>query len=206
MRPSRCCCSCRDLAVLLLAVAVCRSPAFAGGPKPKGPAKPVTTVKTIEVMGYGVSEEMAKRDALKKLRDDLGVWMQERYPQITYSPSMSELEAMSEFGSPEPYKRPKKELPIEDELDRQPMLQVSLKADLTNFRLESFDRQSRLQLSEHRQSQLARGLAIAVAGLLVGTGYLRLEEKVGKHKLGLVALGLLGLVGLALLVMRFDIF
>jgi len=200
MRPSRCRCPGRDLAVLLLAVAVCRSPAFAGGPKPKPAPKPVTTVRTFEEKGYAVSEDMARRDALDKLRLDVGNWLADNHPEITYTPSMAELESISEFGPPEPYKRPRGEDLPEDAMERQPMVQVALKAELTNVRLSDFMKQTRLLMTEQRQSVLARGLAGAVALLLVGSGYLRLEEKVGRHrrKLGMVAVGVLGLVGLTL--------
>jgi hypothetical protein len=202
MRPSRCRDLTRDLAVLILAVAVCRSPAFAGGPKSKPAPPEPTTVKTFKEMGYGATEDLAKRDALEKLRDDLNNWLADHHPEITYSPSMRELEVMSQFESPEPFKSPLKEK-VQNERDPIAMLQIPLTAKLTNINLDYFERQTRHQLAEHRQSLLARGLAGAVALLLVGTGYLRLEEKVGRHKLklGLVAAGVIGLVGLTLLVM-----
>jgi hypothetical protein len=206
MRPSRCRCQARDLAVLILALAVCRSPAFADPPKRKAVApKPVTKYPLEPVRGRGVDEESARTDALNRLRVDVEDWLKENRPDIIYSPSMVELQAMSQFDPPEEWKNPDPE--GKPELDRV-KVEVKLHAELTDADVREFSRKSRQHLAEHRQSLLARGLIGAVGLLVVGTGYLRLEEKVGRHKvkLGLVAAGILGLVGLTLLVLGFDVF
>jgi hypothetical protein len=213
MRPSRCRCQGRDLAVLMLALAICRSPAFAGGPakpkavspKPPQAAKAPHVVEPFNAEGRGVTEEYARASAVDDLRGKIDVYLKEHYPDITYSPSTAELQAMSQFGPPEPWENPDPQ--GKPELNRV-KVEVKLHAELTDAHLKEFSSKSRQLLAEHRQNLLARGLAGAVALLVVGTGYLRLEEKLGRHKvkLGLVAVGVLGLVGLTLLVLGFDVF
>ena len=50
----------RDLAALILLLAVCRSPAFAERVRPKPVQKPATVVKTFEESAYGGDKEMAR--------------------------------------------------------------------------------------------------------------------------------------------------
>jgi hypothetical protein len=214
MRPSLS----RDLAVLLLAVAVCRSPALAHGPRPKPAPRQPVSVKKFEEEGYGVTERLAKADALDNLRNAVLAWLASNRPDITYMPSQADLEGMVRGFSPAEPRRadqrpkvaaeerghdnpddPAKHDPVREGLDR--MLVISVQAELTDQDLRLFEEKTRYQLSQHRQAWLARGLAGAVALLAVTTGYLRLEEKVGRHKrkLGVAAATILGLAGLALL-------
>jgi hypothetical protein len=206
MRPSRCRCQARDLAVLILALAVCRSPAFADPPKRKAVSpKAPEVVKRFDAEGKGVTEEYARAGALDDLRAKIESWLEKKHPEIAYSPSTAELEAMSQFGPPEDWKNPDPEgKPALNEVK----VAVKLNAELTDANLREFSKKSRQQLAEHRQSLLARGLIGAVGLLVVGTGYLRLEEKISRHKvkLGLLAAGVLGLVGLTLHVLGFDVF
>ena len=200
----------RDLAVLLLAVVVLRSPALAFGAKTKPAPRPSPVVKAFEEVGIGTTEALARENALEQLAAHVTVWLSEHHPDIAdlHSVTAYELQRMvREYGEPEPWKRPeKKDGP--DELDRADMKQVTLKAELTQSDVSAFKEQARQFLAQRRQGQLGRGLLGAIALLAVGTGYLRLEEKVGRHKrkLGLAALGILGLVGLTFLAVGFDFF
>jgi hypothetical protein len=215
----------RDLAVVVLAVAVSRSPALAGRVLPKPVHRPDATVKTFTEEGYGVNEELARKHALGKLYSDVADWLATEHPEITYTPTQGEIDAMvREFTPPEAWTPPKKadardadkEDLADDKqtakkkelLEEQHMVVVRLTAELTNNDLAAFQAETRSQLSQHRQAILARGLGGAFALVAVGTGYLRLEEKMGRHKrkLGVAAIGLLGLVGLALLAFGFDYF
>jgi hypothetical protein len=197
----------RDLAALILMLAVCRSPAFAERVRAKPVQKPATVVKTFEETGYGVNEDLARSLALEKLVVDVNAWLLSEHPEIGYTPTKAEIEGMIQsYSEPRPYER-KKDASLR-ELDENPQVIVTLKADLKSTDLSSYEAQTRNQLSSQRQALLARGLTGAVALLAVGTGYLKLEEKVGRHKkkLGAVAIGLLGVVGLGLLAWVADYF
>jgi hypothetical protein len=191
-----------DLALLILAVAVCRSPALAGDPKAKAKAVPVPAapVKTWEVRGFGVTEADARQNGLESVQKEVKAWLSTHRPEITYSPGVADVESMVREISP----AIPRERPNNDEIDvlkGEMLLEVTLKAELSQRDLASFEDQTRQQLAQYRQTLFGKGLVGAVGLLVVATGYLRLEEKVGRHKrkLGLAAVGILGLVGLALL-------
>jgi hypothetical protein len=198
MRPSLC----RDLALLMLVAVVVRSPAFGGAPKP---TRATRSVKSWDVKGVGVTEADARKNAMESLRVYVTDWLITYHPEITYSPSQAEIEALvREPSSIQPLERSNKgDL---NELDQVQVLELSLKGELTDTDLRFFGDQSRHQLAAQRQGLFARGLAGAVGLLVVATGYLRLEEKVGRHKrkLGLAAVALLGVgvVGLTMLIWR----
>ena len=188
----------RDLAALILLLAVCRSPAFAERVRPKPVQKPATVVKTFEESAYGGDKEMARSLAAAKLLVDVNGWLLAEHPEITYSPIQSDVEGLIRHVSePRPVTLKKGA-----GVDLPEQVEVTLTAELTTSDLARYETHSRNQLSQYRQGLLARGLAGAVALLAVGTGYLKLEEKVGRHKkkLGMAAIGLLGLVGLTWLV------
>jgi hypothetical protein len=192
----------RELAILVLALAVCRSPAFAERTRAKPLHRPEVALKGFEEEGYGVTNELARRDALEKLSADVIAWLGVNHPEITYTPTPADVESMArEYTEPEPWS-PKKNSELTE-----PMVVVKLKAELTNSHLQTFEAQTLYQVAQHRQYIMARGLAGAFALLAVGTGYLRLEEKMGRHKRKLgVAVGLLGLVGLTVLAFGFNFF
>jgi hypothetical protein len=206
MRPS----VSRDLAVLVLAVAVCRAPALAGGGAKVKSSPGSAAAVSFEETGYGVTEILAKKHALEKLRVDVNDWLLDHHPDLAdlHLLSQGELEGMvRKYGDAQPFKRPaNKDGP--DELDDAQMVQITLKAELTKSDLGALKDQARQHVAQRRQGQLGRGLLGAIAILAVGTGYLRLEEKVGRHKrkLGVAALGILGLVGLTYLAVGFDFF
>jgi hypothetical protein len=197
----------RDLVALILLLAVFRSPAFADKARPKPVPKPATVVKTFEETAYGVNADLARRLALEKLVVDVNAWLLAEHPEIGYRPTRDDIEGMDRsYSEPRPYERKKDaDLP---ELDDNPQVVVTLKAVLKSTDLSGYEANARNQLSQHRQALLARGLTGAVALLAVGTGYFKLEEKVGRHKkkLGAAAVSVLGLVGLALLAWGFNYF
>lgn len=199
MRPSQF----RIAVVLLLAAAVFRPTVWAGGPRnartvvaarpvPRQ-AVPPRVIDSWEEKGYGETESYARKDALSKLRDDLSAWLASNRPDLVVSPPASYVEnnMVRQAGETE-----------EKELPKSGLQQVvRLKLDLTDNDLAYLSKLTTEQVAQHRQSLLARGLAGTVGLLVLTTGYLRLEEKVSrsKRKVGLVAAGLLGLVGLTLL-------
>jgi hypothetical protein len=196
-----------DLVALILLLAVFRSPAFAERVRAKPVQKPATVIHTFEEIGYGVDKEMARKHALAKLVVDVNGWLLTERPEINYTPSQTEVESMiRDVSEPRPHTR-KKEADLQ-ELDKNPQVEVTLTADLKSTDLSAYQAITRNQVSQHRQGLLARGLTGAVALLAVGTGYFKLEERIGRHKkkLGAAAVSLLGLVGLALLAWGFDFF
>ncbi len=198
MRPS----VCRGLAVLILVAAAVRSPAFGRPPrKPPVPHAPVVLAKWEET-GYGVVAAEARQDALRKINDRLVQWLDEHRPDVTCRPGLADLEAMvRNVTEPEPSKLPDSGKKDAVEELKKNVLQVQVTAELTDNDLRTLEERTRLVVAEHRQGLMARGLAGVVGLLIVGTGYLRLEEKLGRHKrkIGLVAAGVVGLAALALL-------
>jgi hypothetical protein len=206
MRPSQF----RIAVVLLLAAAVCRSHVCAGGPRVKPvPARPVAVparavpvpskpvaprvLDSWEEKGYGETERDARQDALRKLRDDLGAWLESNRPDLVVPPPAYYVESkmVRQSGEAEEKEFPKSGL----------QQVVRLKLELTEPDLDFLTRLTTEHVAQQRQGLFARGLAGAVGLLVLATGYLRLEEKVSKskRKVGLVAAGLLGLAGLTVL-------
>jgi hypothetical protein len=188
----------RDLIALILLLAVFRSPAFAERVRAKPAQRSATVLAPFETNGIGLNEALARQNALESLSEKVSQWLSREHPEITYVPNPLDVEGMvRHFSEPRPW------TPREDSdlLDKGPWLAVTLKAELTSADLSQYEAITRNQLSQHRQGLLARGLTGAVALLAVGTGYFKLEEKVGRHKkkLGAAAVSLFGLVGLALL-------
>jgi hypothetical protein len=197
----------RDLAALILLLAVCRSPAFADRVRAKPVHKPAAPVQEFKAEGYGLNEALAKKNALESLTEKVTDFLIKNHPEITYTPGVPDIEGMvRDTSAPEPWTPP--EGSDLQALEKGPWMKVEVKAELTTADLQQFQAHTRNQLSSQRQALLARGLTGAVALLAVGTGYLKLEEKVGRHKkkLGAVAIGLLGVVGLGLLAWVADYF
>jgi hypothetical protein len=157
---------------------------------------------TWEEPGFGVTEADARKNALESLQTKVRDWLTTNYPEITYSPVLTDVEKMVIEFSPTKVSESKEDR-TKEARDGQPMLELKLRAELKKSQLDDFQHRTKQELARHRQGFLAKGLIGAVGLLVVATGYLRLEEKVGRHKgkLGIAAVGLLGLVGLALLVL-----
>jgi hypothetical protein len=200
MRPSQF----QIVVALLLAAAAARSPVFAGGPKAKpvpvpvrhvAPPQPVPpkVIESWEEKGYGDSVRDARKAALDKLYEDLSLWLDTNRADLTVKPLMAYVESkmVREVGEPVA-----QELPVSGRKEV-----VTLKLELTEPDVAYLVKLTAAQVAQQRQGLLARGLAGAVGVLVLATGYLRLEEKVGrqKRKLGLVAVALIGLAGLTLL-------
>jgi hypothetical protein len=201
MRPS----FSRDLVMLILAVAICRSTAL-GGPKAKRPAGQspeegdASVVKRLEEKGYGLTDSLARANALESLRGEVANWLSTAHPEIAYTPTVADMGKLGlEFTAAEPWQRPNDNLPAG--LKEEQVLEVTLKAEMTAGNVAYFARQARTQVTHQRQGILARGLTGAVGLLVVATGYLRLHEKAGRHrrKLDVAAVAAVALVGLALL-------
>jgi len=145
--------------------------------------------------GYGASEADARDVALKKAEDSVEEHLKRLYGSKGWKVSADYLRQMQvvRFEKPE-----------EVELTPgQRVVKVRAVVELTPSYLEAMQGVVRQQRVEQRHLVLARVLAGLVVLLLVGAGYLRLEEATRGYYttvLRVAALGLVAVIGLGLLV------
>jgi hypothetical protein len=136
--------------------------------------QPALTSPTWAVKGYGETIEDARQRALEKARDSVEDYLEQRYPNIGWRPTVENLLAQSVVKVDEPK---------QSELDQLKGYETTAHVDLraTNLvRLQADVDQAREQALENvimwRHILVGRALAALVALFLIALGYLRLEE------------------------------
>ena len=150
-----------------------------------------TIIFKADLEGFGEADEDARDRVLENACDRVARYLAETHNETDYKPTkefLQELKVIPATADIEVTNNALKDLPD--------MKKATVKVQVTSDSLKMMCDQACQQRVKQRQHWLGLGLASFVALLLVGAGYLRLEEETKGYYTGLLRLSALGLLGM----------
>lgn len=149
-------------------------------------------VFTTSAEGFGTTDELARKDALKIACDRVAGYLADQYNETNYKPSPEFLQRLNILPPADDIAVTSGTVPNMPE-----MKAATVQVRVTDDSAKKLRDQARQERVTQRQHSAGLGLAGFVALLLVGAGYLRLEEATKGYYTGLLRLSALGLLGMA---------
>jgi hypothetical protein len=159
----------------------------------KPPAPPVFEAKAD---GYGIKEEDATEDAIKDACHKVQEFLAKQYGE-KFTPTEEELRSKQIVGTPE--FETADNLTLTQDAAKKPVIKAVVPVKLTAEQAKDFREEARKQRVGGRMKTTGVVLAGLIALLLVGGGYLRLEEATKGYYTTLLRVGALTLLGILIL-------
>jgi hypothetical protein len=160
---------------------------------PKPPTPPIFETKAD---GYGIKEEDATEDAIKDACHKVQEFLANKYGE-RFAPTEEELKSKQIVGTPEFETADK--LTLTQDAAKKPVIKAIVPVKLTAEQVKEFREEARKIRVGGRMKSTGLVLAGLIALLLVGGGYLRLEEATKGYYTTLLRVGAVTVLGILIL-------